>query len=241
MIKAIIFDFGQTLVNSAGGFRAAEAEAKTLILTDIFPDADEPLQETFLTAYRKIRKEHHSTSQFSRPLIWQAVYDHFGKSSDAKKLEVWETQYWQLVKENTIPFPESLTVLESLSKRYKLGLITNTQGQKQTDGHRISLFPQIEQFFEVTIVAGEGGVPPKPDPAPFQLCLEQMGVEASNAVYVGDDWRNDVRGSHYAGLHPVWLKHRSVKRNWPDVEVTRVPVITSLNALLDMELGALSP
>jgi phosphoglycolate phosphatase-like HAD superfamily hydrolase len=28
MIKAVIFDFGQTLVDSAGGFRKAEKEAQ---------------------------------------------------------------------------------------------------------------------------------------------------------------------------------------------------------------------
>jgi hypothetical protein len=41
-------------------------------------------------------------------------------------------------------------------------------------------------------------------------------------------------------MRPVWLKHRSVKRNWPDVEVT-VPVVTSLDALLEMDFGALKP
>ncbi len=237
MIKAIIFDFGQTLVDSAGGFRAAEADAKTLILSDIFPDVDCTIREQFLTAYRRIRKEHHKTSRFSRPAIWQAVYNHFEKSSDSDKLELWESGYWQRVKEKTTPFPESLTVLEKLGKRYKLGLVTNTQGQKQTGGHRIALFPQLEQFFEVTIVAGEAGIPPKPDPIPFHLCLERMEIDASSAVYVGDDWRIDVCGSRDAGLRPVWLKHRSVKRNWPDVEAT-VPVIKSLDELLDMDLGA---
>jgi HAD superfamily hydrolase (TIGR01549 family) len=240
MIKAIIFDFGQTLVDSAGGFRAAEAYAKTLILTDIFPEADSAQRELFIAAYRRIRKEHHTTSRFSRPVIWQTVYNHFGKGYDSDKLELWEFRYWQRVNEKTTPFPESLTVLENLGKRYKLGLITNTQGQKQTDGHRIALFPQLEQFFEVTIVAGEAGVPPKPDPTPFHLCLERLNVDPSSAVYVGDDWRIDVCGSRDAGLHPVWLKHRSVNRNWPDVEVT-VPVIKSLEELLDMEFGAPYP
>ena len=240
MIQAFLFDFGQTLVDSAGGFRAAEADVKAHMLTDIFPGADCAKRDQFLSAYRRIRKEHHTTSRFSRPVIWQAVYNHFGKCSDSDKLELWESRYWQRVKENTAPFPEALIVLENLGKRYKLGLITNTQGQKQTDGHRIALFPQIERCFEVTIVAGEAGIPPKPDPTPFHRCLERLHVDASNAAYVGDDWRIDVCGSRDAGLQPVWLKHRSVKRNWPDGEAS-VPVITSLDELLDMKLGASTP
>ena len=49
---------------------------------------------------------------------------------------------------------------------------------------------------------------------------------------MGDDWRIDICGAGDAGLHPIWLKHHSVKRNWPDVQ-TSVPVITSLEQLLD--------
>lgn len=234
MIKAIIFDFGQTLVDSSGGFRAAEGEAKALILKDIFPEADTFVREQFLSGYRRIRKEHHAASLLSRPVIWQAVYKHFEQGCDLAKLALWESRYWERVKEKTTPFPEAEAVLEELCKRYKLGLITNTQGQKHTEGHRLALFPQLEKFFQVTLVAGEGGVPPKPDPKPFRHCLEQLGIDAASAVYVGDDWRNDVCGSRDAGLHPVWLKHYTVKRNWPDVE-TIVPIIESLEALLSID------
>jgi len=58
-------------------------------------------------------------------------------------------------------------------------------------------------------VAGENGIPPKPDPAPFRMCLETLGVAAGDAVYVGDDWRIDVCGSRDAGLNPVWLNMKA--------------------------------
>jgi hypothetical protein len=51
---------------------------------------------------------------------------------------------------------------------------------------------------------------------------------------VGDDWRIDVCGSEAAGMHPVWLRHRLLRRNWPQVE-TAAPVIDSLERLLDIE------
>ena len=59
-------------------------------------------------------------------------------------------------------------------------------------------------------------------------------MDPSEAVYVGDDFRIDICGAKDAGLHPVWLKHHLVKRTWPDVE-TEVPVITSLDELLQLE------
>jgi FMN phosphatase YigB (HAD superfamily) len=84
-------------------------------------------------------------------------------------------------------------------------------------------------------VAGENDIPAKPDPAPFRICLEALGVPAGAAVYVGDDWRIDICGARQAGLNPVWLKHESIRRNWPDVQ-TDVPVITRLDQLFGLDL-----
>ena len=77
--------------------------------------------------------------------------------------------------------------------------------------------------------------PPKPDPEPFLVCLKRMEVEPEKAIYVGDDWLIDICGAEEVGIQPVWLKHHSVSRTWPKVE-TQVPVITSLEQLLDLDL-----
>jgi putative hydrolase of the HAD superfamily len=113
-------------------------------------------------------------------------------------------------------------------------MITNTQGQQRSGTHRISQFPELETHFEVIIVAGENGIPPKPDPEPFRLCLRELNLKPSESVYVGDDYRIDVCGAKDAGLHAVWLKHHSVSRSWPDVQ-TSTPIIRHLDELLDIE------
>jgi len=235
MIKAIIFDFGQTLVDSADGFRSAEKIAKEKIFSHLFPYKNEGLWQTFLTEYRLIRKNYHAKSNFSRFAIWQAVYDWFNRKADSKKLVQMETEYWELVKSMTTPFPETINVLEKLTKKYRLGIITNTQGQKTSGNHRIALFPTIEKFFETIIIAGESGLPPKPDPQPFLLCLEKMNIKSSEAIYVGDDFEKDICGAADSGLHPVWIKHRLVKRSWPEPKNnTDVTVITTLEDLLEI-------
>ncbi len=99
--------------------------------------------------------------------------------------------------------------------------------------HHISQLPELEKYFQVIIVAGEKGIPPKPNPQPFRLCLQKLDIDPSEAVYVGDDYRIDICGAHDAGLHPVWLQHRSVRRNWPEVK-TDAPIITRLDELLDL-------
>jgi putative hydrolase of the HAD superfamily len=230
MIKALIFDFGQTLVNSADGFRTAEKTAQNKIFTEMDSDPNGPGQDEFLHQYRLIRKASHQRSDFSRLAIWQTVFRQFGFEPDRRRLEQWETDYWAQVKARTAPFPETVRVLQILADRYRLAIITNTQGQKSSGNHRIALFPQIEKFFKVIIVAGESGIPPKPAPEPFRLCLKKLNVTAKEAVFIGDDWRIDICGAQNAGIRPVWLQHHSVHRNWPDVK-TDLPIITRLDQL----------
>ena len=230
MIKAVIFDFGQTLVDSANGFRTAEKEAQDKLFTNL----GLTVRADFLAIYRRLRKEFHDRSNFSRNALWQEVFYYYCVAVDSELLVRWETEYWEAVKNHTTLFPEAKAVLDALRTRYDIALITNTQGQKATGAHRISLYPELENFFKAIIVAGEGGIPTKPDPKPFHQCLDKLGILPAEAVYIGDDWRIDICGARDAGLHAIWLKHHSVQRNWPQVEDS-VPVITSLEALLDLE------
>lgn len=231
MIKAVIFDFGQTLVDSAEGFRQAERDAQE----KLFGHLALSLREKFIDHYRRVRRELHGRSNFSRPAMWREVYHYYCLVPDEALLERWETEYWETVKARSILFPEATGVLKALNTRFQLALITNTQGQPASAAHRIREFPALEKFFSVILVAGEHGLPPKPDPTPFQKCLEALGVAAAEAVYVGDDWRIDVCGARGAGLSPVWLQHESVKRHWPDGSAD-VPMITRLDHLFGLDL-----
>ncbi|MCX5824767.1 MAG: HAD family hydrolase [Deltaproteobacteria bacterium] len=230
MIRAIVFDFGQTLVDSADGFRTAEKEAQRKACTAL----GVPEGEAFLAVYREIRSRFHARSDFSRKRILEELFRHYGRKPDSALLERWETEYWEKVKAMTRVFPEAEAVLTVLRVRYRLALITNAQGQTETGKHRLGNYPGLMGFFAVIVVAGEGGIPAKPDPLPFRRCLDQLGIAPGEAVYVGDDWRIDVCGSEAVGMHPVWLRHRLLRRNWPQVK-TAAPVIDSLERLLDIE------
>lgn len=230
MLKAILFDFGQTLADAADGFRKAEKEAQS----KLFANMGLSQHADFMNHYRRVRKEFHERSNFSRISLWQEVYRYYCLKFDDRLLEKWEDEYWETVKTNTHIFPETQSVLKHLSSKFQLGLITNTQGQQGSGTHRISQFPKLEMYFRVIIVAGENGIPPKPAPQPFHLCLEGLGVNPSEAVYIGDDYRIDICGAKDVGLHAVWIQHHSVKRFWPEVQ-TSVPIINRLDQLLDVK------
>ena len=229
MIRAILFDFGQTLVDSSTGFRRAEKDAQKTL----FADLGVKDWAAFLADYRRLRQAFHARSDFSRLALWTQVYRHFDREPSQPFLSAAEQAYWGTVKKHTQPFPDTRAVLARLAATHRLAMITNTQGQGTANTHRLALFPRIEGFFEVIIVAGEAGIPPKPNPLPFQTCLAQLAIAPHEAIFVGDDWRIDIRGAQAVGIHPVWLQHHSVSRNWPVVK-TSVPIITCLEHLIEL-------
>ena len=226
MVKAVIFDFGQTLVDSADGFRGAERKAQARI----FAALKGVERDRFMDVYRRVRKAHHERSRFSRREIWRSVCDALGQGIDERRLVAWEGEYWERVNALTRVFPEAPGILDALRATHRLALISNTQGQAEGGGHRLGAFPDLERVFECIVIAGEKDIPAKPDAEAFLHCLRKMKLDPDECIYVGDDYRFDVCGSRDVGMRPVWLKHRSVDRNWPVVD-TDVPVITSLEAL----------
>ncbi len=233
MIKAVIFDFGQTLVDSSEGFRNAEKDAQEAI----YKDMEVIDHDHFKKSYRKIRSKFHQEGNLSRVNIWKALYDEFSQEASIDNLLRWEISYWQTVERKTTVFPEALDTLKLLSSKFDhLALVTNTQGQASSQAHRIKRYPDIAAFFSVIVVAGENDIPAKPDTRAFKICLKQLGITPNEAVYIGDDWQNDVIGSRESGILPIWLKHHSVTRNYPEVKED-VLVISDLIELIPILEG----
>ena len=70
-VKAVVFDFGQTLVDSADGFRTAEREAQDRIFAALAGVE----RNRFIDVHRGVRKAHHERSRLSRREIWRSVCD----------------------------------------------------------------------------------------------------------------------------------------------------------------------
>jgi len=230
MIKAVLFDFVQTLVDASQGFKVAEKDAQN----DIFQDICLTNWDKFLFVYRRIRKEFHRRGIYGRKEFWENIYLYYGCEPDKYFLKELEDQYWEIVKRERKPFPEVVGVLQKLSKLYRLGIVTNSPRQGRKNTYPIREHSDIECFFEVVIVADMDSIPAKPSPEPFLLCVRKLGVTPEESVYVGDDWYTDITGAINAGIKPIWVQHNTVKRSWPVVE-TDVPVINSLEELLNLE------
>ena len=61
--------------------------------------------------------------------------------------------------------------------------------------------------FSVRVISGIEGIE-KPDPRIYRLALDRAGVEAADAVYVGDNPEFDVDPPAALGMFPVLIDRR---------------------------------
>ena len=233
MIKAVIFDFVQTLGTAADGYKKAEKNSQTGLFDKISSDSICQWEE-YIDLYRKERKDHFLRNDFSRKNVWIKLCGHYNIPADNEFLDSLEEEYWEIVKKSMKLFPEALSVLAELKKNYKLGLVSNSQKDGSTKALDNDEYRKLESMFDVIIIAGEAEIPAKPDPAPFVMALEKLRIRPEEAVFVGDDFRIDIEGSRNAGITPVWLKHYSVERSWPEASFS-VPEIIKLEQLLEID------
>ncbi len=98
-------------------------------------------------------------------------------------------------------FDDVLSTLKMLKeKNFILGLLTNLDRDMKPICHELGLEPYIN----FTVTSGEVGVD-KPEPPIFLSALQRAGVNASEAVHVGDQYKMDVIGARGVGINPILI------------------------------------
>jgi putative hydrolase of the HAD superfamily len=105
----------------------------------------------------------------------------------------------------------------------------------------------LGRYVDLTLASGAVGLA-KPDPAFFRLALERTGVDASEAMMVGDSLRADVEGARAAGMEGVLLARPRDREEGdddhgaPPVEVPPgITLIRSLAELPELVSGTKGP
>jgi HAD superfamily hydrolase (TIGR01509 family) len=105
-----------------------------------------------------------------------------------------------------VPFPDVKPCLDRLATDHKLGLVTNGPYDLQCSKLEAS---ELRGYFGVVLVSRQVGIL-KPDPRIFTLALDQLGVTATDSVFVGDTPKTDIVGAHAAGMKAIWLNRYNV-------------------------------
>jgi len=94
-------------------------------------------------------------------------------------------------------------VLETMRKDgYRIAMIANGDS---AGARNIIAACGLKDYFDVIVISEEVGIE-KPDKQVFQAALDKLGVEAENAVMVGNRIDADIVGANRIGMKSVWFR-----------------------------------
>lgn len=122
---------------------------------------------------------------------------------------------------------EARPVIEQLSTRYPLMLVSNFYGNVETVIRDMGL----REYFQGVIESAVVGVR-KPNPTIFKLGVVALGLNPEDVLVVGDSFRKDIEPSLSLGCQVAWLKGKG----WTAEEDAQMhpSIIGSLNDLLSL-------
>ncbi len=121
-----------------------------------------------------------------------------GPDYDLGALEARAARYWAYPP--TALYADVRPCLETLARRYRLGLIANQPSSVRAALDRDGL----SRSFEVWGVSDDLGLQ-KPDPALFAHVLATAAVDPARTVMLGDRLDYDVRPARASGMHAIWV------------------------------------
>jgi HAD superfamily hydrolase (TIGR01662 family) len=208
--KVIFFDMNRTLIDPKQSFRDSFLEILEEYTGRWQQDTFSPAQilQIYLEQWQKQRKSKTKSSlspdQIRRKCLAQAL-----QSLPIPNKERFVRIFWQQTKARQDKSPRLYadvreTLGRLLEKSYKLAVISNGSKAKQEQQLKLlnlqSLIPPNHLF------SSQNGGVRKPNPQLFQHALQAMRVSSSQAVMVGDSWKNDIVGAVNSGMDAIWLR-----------------------------------
>lgn len=125
-------------------------------------------------------------------------------------------------------YDDSIDLVESLYKDFKLFIVTNGLKDVQNNRIRKSI---IAKYFE-DILISEEVVVSKPDAKIFELALNSINhINKSKILMVGDSLTSDVQGGINFGIDTCWYNPNKIENN---TEIKPTYEISSLNELKNL-------
>lgn len=169
-----------------------------------------------LPPFRKIR-------DYYQTAAWEKTLEVFGISDPAFTVELGALFGAERRKLHML-FPDVLPALESLMRRYKMGIVTNgipdLQREKIAGGG-------LSTYFEAVSISGEVGYA-KPSREIFTHALEMLNAEPGHTIMTGNSLSTDIEGAKNAGILSVWM-NRAHHMDGTGVQPDRI--ITGLDEL----------
>lgn len=214
MKKAVLFDFDNTLANRE---RSAYLCYKDVITQSV--DTKDPVeieaivQDAVLYDQAGDVPKQYVIDKLEQKYPFKVVMDDFQT--------YWNERFYTY----TILFEDTLETLETLKKKgIKIGIVTN--GDAKGQRHKLE-YSKVIDYVDCVVVSREVGLS-KPDPAIFELAMQQLQVKPEECLFVGDLYGRDILGAYRAKIQPLWMcRYHEVYQE------TDIPLIHQIKEVLD--------
>lgn len=230
-IKGIIFDYGGT-IDSYGdhwseviydGYLDAGLEIDKAVFRDAYVYAERELART-----RHILPQHNFYDllliKMQLELSDLATKGVIAESDVVKYAEPIARYCYERARKSC---EDARPIIEQLSKRYPLMLVSNFYGNVETVIRDMGL----REYFRGVIESAVVGVR-KPNPTIFKLGVDALELKPEEVLVVGDSFRKDIEPSLSLGCQVAWLKGKGWTAE--EDEQTHSSIIGSLSELLSL-------
>ncbi|WP_179345427.1 YjjG family noncanonical pyrimidine nucleotidase [Winogradskyella ursingii] len=220
-IKHIFFDLDHTLwdfdKNSGLTFGKIFKENKIEVKLEDFLCVYEPINLKYWKLYRdeKVTK---SALRYGR---LKEAFDTLNFTVNDDVINILSHDYIEYLSTFNHLFDDTFEVLDTLSQRYKLHIITNgfeEAQEKKMHGAK------IRNYFETVTNSEMAGVK-KPNPKIFNMALKFANAKAEESIMIGDSLEADVEGAHLIGMDTIHFDYKNVQNNHSFKRVTDLKMI----------------
>jgi putative hydrolase of the HAD superfamily len=217
VLKAVIFDLDDTLVDQKSAARAAVVGwAAEHGITD--PDVGQRWARISEIHYERYQRRELTFAQQRTTRVREFLAVDIDEEAASVLFDGYLTRYeaeWTAF-DDAVP---------ALRRTRAAGLTAAVLTNGDEDHQRFKL-AKLGLTDEIDILIASSTLPAgKPDPRAFGYTIEKIGVEKNQALMIGDSLEKDVYGALDAGVDAILLDRRNA---WPDLDITRM---TSLDEL----------
>ena len=146
-----------------------------------------------------------------------------GAAPDDDEIEEAIARYIAPLDQGVVIFDDTLDTLRALRARgLKLGLVSNTMWPARYHQDELERFG-MAPYLDHTVFSADAGVW-KPQPGIYFLSLDALGVDAAEALFVGDMPQHDIVGAQGVGMRGVYKQNRAFVPDGvhPDAVIARL-------------------
>ena len=214
MIKALLFDFDNTLVKTREAIRIAEDKAFSYWSRRAgIPKAK--LEQEWKRVVKEVSRSRNPRKRFreySYPLLGKRLG--IGHAGQAHAI------FRQQIKASLKPYPGALALLNSL-RQYRLAIFTETP-RTYTIAHARKT--RILEKFDFVITSTETGVM-KPSNRYYRLALRRLKLRPADCIVVGDDPIRDIEPANKLGFRTIVFRSKSRHADYRVGSLSQIPAI----------------